>query len=103
MLIHGLGNPGWNQCAMPQAECLALEVIIRVKQLAANGQDVQLHIAWAPHKMQFEGFDMSSSAPVTNGRADFMLVGSVGHSFRDVAYSCYVRVTYHGNMRQHYQ
>ena len=54
-----------------------MEVIIRVKQLAANGQDVQLHIAWAPHKMHFEGFDMSSSAPVTNGCADFMLAGSV--------------------------
>ena len=65
---------------MSRAKCFALEVIIRVKQLAANGQDVQLHIAWAPHKMQFEGFDMSSSAPATNGCADFMLAGSVGHS-----------------------
>ena len=75
----------------------ALEVIIRVKQLlelgsgsladedkklvdeslAANGQDVQLHIAWAPHKMQFDGFDMSSSAPGSNDRADFMLAGYV--------------------------
>ena len=62
---------------MPRAKCLALEVIIRVKRLAANGQDGQLHIAWAPHKMQFEGFDMSSSAPVSNGDTDFMLAGSV--------------------------
>ena len=44
---------------------------------AANGQYVQLHIAWAPHKMQFDGFDMSSSAPGSNLRADFMLAGYV--------------------------
>ena len=46
----------------------------------ANGQDVQFHIAWAPHKMQFDGFDMSSSAPGSNDRADFMLAGFVGRS-----------------------
>ena len=75
---------------MQRAEWLALEVIILVKQLleqnprlvdaamGANGQDVQLHIAWAPHKMQFDGFDMSSSAPGSNDRADFMLAGYVG-------------------------
>ena len=40
MLIHGLGNPSWNEWAMQRAEWLALEVIILVKQLAANGQDV---------------------------------------------------------------
>ena len=33
MLIHGLGNPRWNEWAMQRAEWLALEVIIRVKQL----------------------------------------------------------------------
>ena len=75
---------------MQRAEWLALEVIILVKQLleqnprlvdaamGANGQDVQLYIAWAPHKMQFDGFDMSSSAPGSNHRADFMLARSVG-------------------------
>ena len=90
MLIHGLGNPSWNEWAMQRAEWLALEVIILVKQLleqnprlvdaamGANGQDVQLYIAWAPHKMQFDGFDMSSSAPGSNHRADFMLARSVG-------------------------
>jgi len=90
MLIHGLGNPSWNEWAMQRAEWLALEVIILVKQLleqnprlvdaamGANGQDVQLYIAWAPHKMQFDGFDMSSSAPGSNHRADFMLARYVG-------------------------
>ena len=33
MLIHGLGNPRWNEWALQRAEWLALEVIIRVKQL----------------------------------------------------------------------
>ena len=74
---------------MQRAEWLALEVIILVKQLLeqdpglvdaafrANGQNVQLDIAWVPHKMQFDGFDMSSTAPGSNHRAEFMLAGYV--------------------------
>ena len=46
--------------------------------MGTNEQVVQLYIAWAPHKMQFDGFDMSSSAPGSNHRADFMLARSVG-------------------------
>ena len=85
--VDGLGEKQWNEWAMTRVEWLCLEITFNLLQICSAARAVEeikekmqvqdeplLTIAWAAHKVRFDGFQMSSTGAGANDRADFFLL-----------------------------
>jgi hypothetical protein len=106
VLVSGIGGTGEDRTsmwAMGRLEWLALELMFDAKHLldstpddpeirglwdilertiGCNRPNIEVDIIWTPHKLEFNGEDMESTAAGANDRADILLVARQRETIR---------------------
>jgi hypothetical protein len=103
VLVSGIGEDRTSMWAMGRLEWLALELMFDAKHLldstpddpeirglwdilertfGCNRPNIEVDIIWTPHKLEFNGEDMESTAAGANDRADILLVARQRETIR---------------------